>query len=191
MFFGQFCSVPAPGCCEHQSHPHAALGCGVCSTALRQGEPEGCLAEHWAPASASLGFSRGDKAPPEPKAGPWLCREGNLAELPCSSGRSAPLAEGAALSLACSPPVAALQAMRLSVPEETPPQLLGPSSAAFSHLPFPGVLSSVSKGTFCALLSHTAFDVGAVMEIMFVLFSETTLPLTHVGFFSPVCYLNA
>lgn len=33
------------------------------------------------------------------------------------------------------------------------------------------------------LSSHTAFDVGAVREIIFVLFSATTLPLTHVSFF--------
>lgn len=34
-----------------------------------------------------------------------------------------------------------------------------------------------------SLSSHTAFDVDAVTEIIFVLFSATTLPLTHVSFF--------
>lgn len=46
----------------------------------------------------------------------------------------------------------------------------------------------MSNGTFCALPSHTAFDVGAVMEIIFVLFSATALPLTHVVYFSCVFF---
>jgi len=41
-----------------------------------------------------------------------------------------------------------------------------------------------------SLSSHTAFDVGAVTDIGFVLFSATTLPLTHVSFFC-VFFLNA
>lgn len=38
----------------------------------------------------------------------------------------------------------------------------------------------MSNDIFCALPSHTDFDAGAVMEIIFVLFSVTPLPLTHV-----------
>lgn len=38
------------------------------------------------------------------------------------------------------------------------------------------------------LSSHTAFDIGAVMEIIFVLFSVTTLPWTHVVSFFCVVF---
>lgn len=40
-----------------------------------------------------------------------------------------------------------------------------------------------------SLSSYTAFDVDAVMEIIFVLFSVTTLPWTHVVSFFCVVFL--
>lgn len=132
------------------------------------------------------GFPEETKVPPEPKARPWLCREGKLAELPCSSAGQPPWQreQHSALlsSCGCSPSNEAFSATGDTS------TAAGTSSAAFSRLPFPGVLSSLPEGTFCALLSHTAFDVGAVMEIMSVLFSETTLPLTHVVSFSCVLF---
>lgn len=68
------------------------------------------------------------------------------------------------------------------MPEETLPHLLGPSSAAVPCVPLPGTLSPASDGALRAPLHHTAFDVGAAMGLIFVLFSATASPLTHACF---------